>query len=73
MKAYEAMDMLRLPEPIEELGMEAGTPGVVDTVSDGGRMLLVDVSGPNLPASALVDVEVGDDGSEHVVGYSKLD
>lgn len=75
MKAYHSMDMIRLPEPIKELGLKAGTPGAIDTVSrksDEKILLLVDVSGPKLPASAIVEIEVAKDGAERVVSYTKL-
>lgn len=65
------MDTVEIPEAIPEIGMEAGTPAVVDTVSEDGRRLLADASSPE-PPSAMVDLEVGDDGSLRVVGYLEL-
>lgn len=70
-KTYEKMDVISIPEAIPEIGMEAGRVGVVDTVYDGGRMLLVDASSAH-GASALVDIRLDEDGSAHVVGYSEL-
>jgi hypothetical protein len=68
-KTYQEMDIIAIPDPIPEIGMEAGRMGVVDTVYDGGRMLLVDASSPEGP-SALVDVRL--DPEPRVVGYSPL-
>lgn len=70
-RTYEKMDVVFIPEAIPEIGMEAGRAGVVDTVYDGGRMLLVDASSAEGP-SALVDLRLDEDGSTHVVGYSEL-
>lgn len=66
---YEPMDAIEIPEDIPEIGLKAGTMGTIDTVYDGGRMLLVDVSSPT-PPSALVDVRV--DPEPRVVGYFEL-
>lgn len=75
MKTYRYMDTIALPEPIEALGLEAGMPGLVDSVSrtgEGTLLLAVDLSGPERPSSAIVEIEVLPDGTKRVVGHSKL-
>ena len=70
---YEMNRVVRIPEAIPELSVEAGVAAVIDSVYDDGRMLLVDVSGPEAPCDALIHIEVPPEGSAlSVVGYSKL-
>lgn len=70
-KSYAAMDPVALPEGIPEIGLDAGTKGVVDGVYADGTRLLVDLSSPE-PPSALVVLAVEGDGALRIVGYTVL-
>ena len=41
---YRELDVVAIPEPVPELGIKAGTEGVVDHAYDGGRRADVEVS-----------------------------
>ena len=69
-RIYETSDVIRMPEPIEELGIEAGRVGVVDCVYDEGRMLLVEVPRPDGTTIGFVDIRT--EPEPHVVGYSAM-
>lgn len=72
MDTYREMDDYTVPEPgVPEVGLAAGAPGVVDTVYDGGKRLLVDCTAPEGP-SALLTVEVLEDGGTRVLSYTKM-
>ncbi len=71
---YEPLKAVRLPDPIPDIGMEAGTYGCIDRVYDGGKgikMMLVDFSSADGP-SALVGMEILPDSSLRIVGHSEL-
>lgn len=72
LRRYKMLDSVPIPEAIPELGIEAGTMGVVDSVYDEGRMLLVEVPRPGGTSVGLVDIRVDPGGVTRVVGYSRL-
>lgn len=70
-KTYKKMDTIRMPEPIPQIGIQAGDAGVVDSVYDEGRMLVVEVSRTSDGLVAILDIATEPD--LHIVSYSKLD
>ncbi len=68
---YEMNRVVRIPEAIPELGMEAGDAGVIDSVHDG-RILFVEVPKPGGISAGFVTIEIGADGPERVMDYSRL-
>lgn len=73
-RAYEELDMVAIPEDIPELGVKADDEGTIATVydSDGALMLDVEMSRPDGTSAGFVDLEVAEDGTPRVVGYSPL-
>lgn len=71
-RTYKELEVLPIPASIPDLGIEAGVTAVIDSVYDDGRMLLVEISGPEAPTDALIDIEVSPDGALSVVGYSTI-
>lgn len=72
---YEPNRVVRIPESIPELGFEPGEGGCIDSVyslEDGTSILLVEVSGPEAPCDALINVLAMPDGALRVVSYSRL-
>ncbi len=73
---YQALDLVPIPENIPELGVEAGDPGVVDFVYDGGRGLHVEIGRENGTTAGFVQLETHavSDGaySWRVVAYSRF-
>lgn len=70
MRTYYTTDVVAVPESIPEAGVKAGDVGVVDSVYDEGRMMLVEVPRPGGTIAALLDVRVEDDGDLTIVSYS---
>ncbi|MBA3424178.1 MAG: hypothetical protein H0U04_06450 [Rubrobacter sp.] len=70
-KTYKEMDTIRIPESIPQIGIRAGDAGVVDSVYDEGRMLLVEVSRTSDGLFAILDIATEPD--LRIVSYSKLD
>lgn len=64
--AYKELDLVTIPEPIPELGIEAGSLGTVDLVYEGGRKADVVVS-RNGTISGYVTIDA--DPEPHVVAY----
>jgi len=62
---YRELDLVAIPEPIPELGIEAGTLGTVDLVYEGGRKADVEVS--NDEGITLGYVTIDADPEPHVV------
>lgn len=69
-RTYKELDTVHVSEPIPQIGIRAGDIGIVDSVYDGGRMLLVEVSRTSDGLVALLDIATEPD--LHVVSYSKL-
>ncbi len=71
---YEMNRVVRIPEAIPELGLEAGDGAVIHSVREvgGGTRLLAEVSGPEAPCDAIIYIEVLPDHTLRLVGYSKL-
>jgi hypothetical protein len=71
---YRALDLVPIPEPIPELGVEAGDLGVVDFVYNEGRGLHVEIGREDGTTAGFVQLEAETeiDGSYswRVVAYS---
>ncbi len=64
---YKELDLVTIPEPIPELGIEAGFLGTVDLVYKGGRK--ADVAVSNTEGITFGYVTVSADPEPHVVAY----
>jgi len=64
---YRELDLISIPEPIPELGIEAGVLGTVDHVYKGGRKADVEVAGDD--GVTLGYVTISADPEPHVVAY----
>lgn len=73
-RTYEELEMVAIPEDIPEMGVKAGDEGTIATVydSDGALMLDVEMGHPDGTSAGFVDLEVGEDDTLRVVGYSLL-
>jgi hypothetical protein len=65
--AYRELDLVAIPEPIPELGIEAGFLGTVDHVYNGGHKADIEVSNDDGLTLGYVTIEA--DPEPHVVGY----
>ncbi len=70
-ESYKELDLATIPEPIPELGVEAGTLGTVDHVYKGGRKADVAVSHDDGDIFGYVTIEA--DPEPHVVAYYVMD
>jgi hypothetical protein len=66
-QTYGYLETVPIPEPIPELGVEAGARGTVVDVYENGRQVSVEVSGQNGEAIGIVDLDLLPE--PHVVGY----
>lgn len=74
-RSYKQFDLVEVPRDIPEISLEAGTTGTVNEIYefDGGRMLLVEMSGEDGQTYAFVHLEVYDSTPEAepaVVAYT---
>lgn len=69
---YEMNRVVRIPEAIPELGVEAGDGAVIDSAYNEGRMLFVEIPREGGWTVGFASLEVLPDGSLHLVGYSTL-
>lgn len=76
---YKELDLVSIPEDIPELGIEAGTPGTVDTVyadGHGGQGLYVEVSREDGTTVGFVQLEASgasEGDGWRVMAYSAFD
>ncbi len=71
-RLYSELDVVPVPVDVPDLGVEAGTTATVDTVYADGRMLSLEIGREDGASAGFVDVEVEEDGSLHVVGFSPI-
>ncbi len=68
-RKHKEGDIIRIPEDVPELGIEAGHYGYIDAIYDGGRMLFVEIRGDYGRPIGFVDVRVHP--KPRVVSYTK--
>lgn len=66
--AYRELDMIPMPEPIPELGVQAGEKGTVHDVYDGGRKVFAEVSRDDGTTIGFVDLALHPE--PRVISYS---
>ena len=66
-QTYKYLEVVPIPEPISELGIEAGARGTVVDVYENGRQVSVEVSDQNGETIGIVDLDLSPE--PHVVGY----
>lgn len=75
---YKALDTVPIPEPIPELGVEAGDLGVVDFVYGDGRGLHVEIGREDGTTAGFVQLEAIEDAEDadsswRVVSYTRFE
>ena len=70
-ESYKELDLVTIPEPIPELGIDAGFLGTIDHVYNGGRKADVELSDGDGITFGYVTVEA--DPEPHVVAYYVMD
>ncbi|MDQ3638216.1 MAG: hypothetical protein M3426_09515 [Actinomycetota bacterium] len=69
---YKELGIFTIPEDVPELGVKAGDPGTIAGVYEGGHLLDLEIAREDGTSPGFVDVRIDEDGTAHVVGYSRL-